>query len=49
MRERMMPVALASNCGLSLFQIRSRFQITASAVKSVPSFRTFLVLGSTSR
>src|ERR1700716_3764363 len=34
----MMPVALGSNCGLSLLKMRSRFQITALALKSVPSW-----------
>ena len=38
MRARMMPVALGSNWALSLLKMRSRFQITASALKSVPSW-----------
>ena len=33
-----MPTAPGSNCALSLLKMRSRFQITASALKSVPSW-----------
>jgi hypothetical protein len=37
-RARLMPAAGGSNCGASLLKKRSRFQTTASALKSVPSW-----------